>query len=83
MTDPEPLPAESELWSLPNVILTPHASWATEHLMERAAEIFVDNFDRYLRGDQLRNRRRHGRGVLNAPPAGFGHLPGEAGRTLF
>ena len=55
VTDPEPLPPESELWSLPNVILTPHASWATEHLLERAAEIFVDNFDRYLRGAELRN----------------------------
>ena len=55
VTDPEPLPADSELWSLPKVIITPHASWATEHLMERAAEIFVDNFDRYLRGAELRN----------------------------
>jgi phosphoglycerate dehydrogenase-like enzyme len=55
VTDPEPLPAESELWSLPNVIITPHASWATEHLMERAAEIFVDNFERYLKGEPLRN----------------------------
>jgi phosphoglycerate dehydrogenase-like enzyme len=55
VTDPEPLPPESALWSLPNVILTPHASWATEHLLERAAEIFVDNFERYLRGAELRN----------------------------
>jgi phosphoglycerate dehydrogenase-like enzyme len=55
VTDPEPLPAESELWSLPNAIITPHSSWATEHLMERAAEIFVDNFNRYLRGEPLRN----------------------------
>jgi phosphoglycerate dehydrogenase-like enzyme len=55
VTDPEPLPPESELWSLPDVIITPHASWATEHLMERAAEIFVANFDRYLRGEPLRN----------------------------
>jgi phosphoglycerate dehydrogenase-like enzyme len=55
VTDPEPPPPESELWSLPNVILTPHASWATEHLMERAAEIFIDNFSRYLRGADLRN----------------------------
>jgi phosphoglycerate dehydrogenase-like enzyme len=53
--DPEPLPGDSELWSLPNVIITPHASWATDHLMERAAEIFVDNFNRYLRGEPLRN----------------------------
>jgi phosphoglycerate dehydrogenase-like enzyme len=55
VTQTEPLPAESELWSLPNVVLTPHSSWATEHLLERAAEIFVDNFDRYLRGAALRN----------------------------
>ncbi|HEX3509249.1 MAG TPA: D-2-hydroxyacid dehydrogenase [Candidatus Dormibacteraeota bacterium] len=55
VTDPEPLPAESELWSLPNAIITPHTSWATEHLMERAAEIFVDNFNRYLRDEPLRN----------------------------
>jgi phosphoglycerate dehydrogenase-like enzyme len=55
VTDPEPLPADSELWTLPNVIITPHSSWATDHLMERAAEIFVDNFERYLRGERLRN----------------------------
>ena len=55
VTDPEPLPAESELWSLPNVILTPHTSWATEHLLERAAAIFLDNFERYRRGAALRN----------------------------
>jgi phosphoglycerate dehydrogenase-like enzyme len=55
VTDPEPLPSTSELWSLPNVILTPHTSWATDHLMERAAEIFMDNLDRYRRGASLRN----------------------------
>lgn len=55
VTDPEPLPSDSELWSMPNVIITPHTSWATEHLMDRAAEIFVDNFNRYLSGEPLRN----------------------------
>jgi phosphoglycerate dehydrogenase-like enzyme len=55
VTDPEPLPPESELWSLPNVILSPHTSWATEHLLERAAAIFLDNFERYRRGAALRN----------------------------
>ncbi len=55
VTRKEPLPSTSELWSLPNVILTAHNSWATEHLMERAAEIFLDNFDRYLRDAPLRN----------------------------
>lgn len=55
VTEPEPLPPSSELWSIKNVILTPHSSWATEHQMERAAEIFLDNFDRYLRGAPMRN----------------------------
>ena len=55
VTDPEPLPADSELWSLLNVILTPHSSWATEHQLERAAEIFRENFERYLRGETLNN----------------------------
>ena len=55
VTETEPLPPESELWSLPNVILTPHSSWATEHLLERGAEIFLDNLDRYRRGATLRN----------------------------
>ena len=55
VTETEPLSPESDLWSLPNVILTPHSSWATEHLMERGAEIFLDNFDRYRRGVALRN----------------------------
>jgi phosphoglycerate dehydrogenase-like enzyme len=55
VTDPEPLPSDSDLWSLPNVVITPHSSWATEHQLERAAEIFRENFDRYLRGEALRN----------------------------
>jgi phosphoglycerate dehydrogenase-like enzyme len=35
--------------------LTPHSSWATGHQMARAAAIFLDNFERYRRGDALRN----------------------------
>jgi phosphoglycerate dehydrogenase-like enzyme len=55
VTDPEPLPPESELWSIPNVVLTPHSSWATAHQMERAGEIFLDNFARYQRSTPLKN----------------------------
>jgi phosphoglycerate dehydrogenase-like enzyme len=55
VTDPEPLAKDSELWALPNVILTPHSSWATEHQLERAAEIFTDNFERYAKGEPLKN----------------------------
>lgn len=51
----EPLPPESPLWTLPNVILTPHNSWNTPHLNERQARLFLDNLSRYLRGETLRN----------------------------
>ena len=53
--DEEPLPADSPLWDLPNVMITPHNSWSTPHFKQREAELFLDNLARYLRGDQLRN----------------------------
>jgi phosphoglycerate dehydrogenase-like enzyme len=55
VTDPEPLPADSELWRLPNVIITPHSSWASGRFAERSAELFLDNVGRYLAGAPLRN----------------------------
>jgi phosphoglycerate dehydrogenase-like enzyme len=56
VTDPEPLPADSPLWTLPNVILTPHSSWATRRFDERAAALFLENLDRFAAGRELRNR---------------------------
>lgn len=51
----EPLPANSPLWDMENVIITPHNSWSTPHLEEREAELFLDNLERYLRGEILRH----------------------------
>jgi D-2-hydroxyacid dehydrogenase (NADP+) len=51
----EPLPPESPLWKLPNVILTPHISGNTRHYQERAVELFVENLRRYLTGLPLHN----------------------------
>lgn len=51
----EPLPPESPLWALPNVILTPHQAWSTPHLQEREAALFLDNLRRYLNGEPLLN----------------------------
>ncbi|HZQ37945.1 MAG TPA: D-2-hydroxyacid dehydrogenase [Dehalococcoidia bacterium] len=53
--EPEPLPEDSELWSLPQVLITPHVSNASEHFARRATELFVENLGRYLRGEPLRN----------------------------
>jgi phosphoglycerate dehydrogenase-like enzyme len=51
----EPLPAESPLWSLPNVIVTPHNSGDTPGNLVRATAIFLDNLARERRGAPLRN----------------------------
>jgi phosphoglycerate dehydrogenase-like enzyme len=54
-TDPEPLPPESPLWDMPNVIITPHSSWASARLERRIADLFLDNLERYRSGHALRN----------------------------
>jgi phosphoglycerate dehydrogenase-like enzyme len=51
----EPLPADSPLWEMPNVIITPHNSWSTPHLQAREAALFLDNLARYIAGQPLRN----------------------------
>ncbi|HEX8228864.1 MAG TPA: D-2-hydroxyacid dehydrogenase [Chloroflexia bacterium] len=52
----EPLPPNSPLWDMPNVLVTPHVSGSSPHYNERATAIFADNLSRYTRGDPLRNR---------------------------
>lgn len=51
----EPLPSDDPLWSLPNVILTPHISGLTPHYDERATELVAANLRRYLAGEPLYN----------------------------
>jgi D-2-hydroxyacid dehydrogenase (NADP+) len=51
----EPLPPESPLWAMPNVIVTPHSSGETDRTRRRSAELFLDNFRRWTTGSPLRN----------------------------
>ena len=51
----EPLPADSPLWTLPNVVITPHISGITPHYDERAVQLFAENLKRYLAGKPLFN----------------------------
>jgi D-2-hydroxyacid dehydrogenase (NADP+) len=51
----EPLPNDSPLWSMPNVIITPHSSGVTSRSYRRSIDLFVDNFGRHARGEPLRN----------------------------
>ena len=55
VTDPEPLPSDSELWGLENAMITPHISGGTPKYMDRAIALFCDNLRRYLDGEPLRN----------------------------
>ena len=57
VTEPEPLPAESPLWQLDNLLLTPHIS-GQNHLpatFERVVDIAAENLRRYLAGEELVN----------------------------
>jgi phosphoglycerate dehydrogenase-like enzyme len=52
----EPLPPDSPLWKLPNVIITPHVSGITPFYDERAIALFSQNLQRYLANLPLFNR---------------------------
>ncbi len=51
----EPLPAESPLWSLDNLLITPHTAAVTERLWDRHSELIVENLRRLLAGQPLLN----------------------------
>ncbi len=51
----EPLPPESPLWGLPNVLLSPHVAGSFRGYMDRVVELFCDNLKRYVAGEPLRN----------------------------
>jgi phosphoglycerate dehydrogenase-like enzyme len=56
VTRAEPLPSDSALWDAPNLLITPHTSSEYEGWVTRAAEMFADNLERWLEGEELRNR---------------------------
>ena len=58
----EPLPPESELWEMENVIMSPHISGGTEIYNQRAVGIFCDNLRRYLADEPLNNLADPARG---------------------
>lgn len=46
----EPLPADSPLRTLPNVLLTPHIGWTVEEVFDEFAAIAAEQLDGYLHG---------------------------------
>jgi phosphoglycerate dehydrogenase-like enzyme len=51
----EPLPSDSPLWSMSNVVISPHISGFTPHYDDRAIDVFVENLRRYLNYEPLIN----------------------------
>jgi len=51
----EPLPEDSELWDMENLIITPHISWLTENTSERVINAVTTNIERYLEGEKIKN----------------------------
>jgi phosphoglycerate dehydrogenase-like enzyme len=51
----EPLPEDSPLWGLDNIIITPHNSWISEMRNERRYNIIYNNLKRYINGEKLMN----------------------------
>lgn len=54
----EPLPPDSPLWEMDNVLISPHTSALSIHENERIVELFCENLRRYLCGEDLINRIR-------------------------
>ena len=68
----EPLPAESPLWDLPNVVLSPHNAAASSGNNARATAMFVHNLVLNARGEAMKNEVSAGARVEAGPDAAAG-----------
>jgi phosphoglycerate dehydrogenase-like enzyme len=55
VTDPEPLPADHPLWTMPNVFITPHVAGSVPGLRRRAYRLVGEQLRRYVAGEPLHN----------------------------
>jgi phosphoglycerate dehydrogenase-like enzyme len=54
---PEPLPEESELWDLENLLITFHVAGGSQYESQYFYDLFVENLERFMRGElPLRNQ---------------------------
>jgi phosphoglycerate dehydrogenase-like enzyme len=56
VTDPEPLPADHPLWTLPNCFITPHTAGGSADEFSRLARHFLENLCRFEKGEPLRDK---------------------------
>ncbi len=52
----EPWPADSDLWDIPNLFISPHAACMTPLYTVRVGEIWLENLKRFLAGEELIHR---------------------------
>jgi phosphoglycerate dehydrogenase-like enzyme len=64
---PEPLPEGHALWSMENVIITPHMCGDTEDYLDDLGKLFVDNLKRYRNGEPLENIVDKALGFVSTP----------------
>lgn len=64
----EPLPADHQLWAMPQVIITPHMSADFHGWLEALADQFVENLERWLDGETLDNVVDKGLGYRPGSP---------------
>jgi phosphoglycerate dehydrogenase-like enzyme len=55
VSETEPLPPESPLWDVPNLLFTPHCSGSSRQTTEGAWRVFAENVGRFVRGEPLEN----------------------------
>lgn len=53
VTDPEPLPEDHVLWTMPRVIITPHSAGRSDRSRDRLYLLVQENLRRYVAGDRL------------------------------
>jgi D-3-phosphoglycerate dehydrogenase len=55
VTEVEPLPADSPLWQMPNVLITPHVGAQSATRIDDTTDLFCENLRRFLEGERLWN----------------------------
>jgi phosphoglycerate dehydrogenase-like enzyme len=53
--EPEPLPADSPLWTVPNLVITPHVTCDDPRYIDQLFDTWFANFERFMAGKKLKN----------------------------
>ena len=53
VTDPEPVPADHDLWTLPNAVISSHIAGSIGDEVLRMADFAIEDFERFLKGQPI------------------------------